>query len=317
MDAAFFQELGLPKPKHKLDVGSGTHAEQTAKIMVGVEKILMQDKPDEILVQGDTNTVLGCALAAAKLNIAIGHVEAGLRSHDRTMPEETNRIVTDHLSRHLFAPTLLAKNNLIREGISEEMIRVTGNTVADAVFQNIEIAEKHETIFRKLDVNPNEYFLLTAHRQENVDEKVNVERLFKGLSRLYTVSKVPILFPVHPRTLKRLNEFSIPVPEGVRLIKPLGYLDFLLLEKNARLILTDSGGVQEEACILQVPCLTLRENTERPETLEVGGNVLVGLDPERIVAGALAMLQRNRSWSNPFGDGRSGKRIVDILLDHH
>lgn len=316
LDAAFFHELELPKPTYKLDVGSGTHAEQTGKILVGLESILMRDKPDAVLVQGDTNTVLGSALAAAKLNIDIGHVEAGLRSWDRTMPEEVNRLLTDHLSRYLFAPTKEAKNNLLREGIDAKRTWVTGNTVVDAVLENIEIASQRLHILRDLDVESGQYFLLTAHRQENVDDPAKLKDLIVALETLYSTYDLPILFPAHPRTLKRLLEFDLSVPEGVRVIEPQGYLEFLLLEKFARLILTDSGGIQEEACVLHVPCVTLRENTERPETLNTGGNILTGTDPRRILKAASTMLAAETLWENPFGDGQSGKRIIEILLSN-
>jgi UDP-N-acetylglucosamine 2-epimerase (non-hydrolysing) len=314
LDAAFFHELELPIPNYKLDVGSGTHAEQTGKILVGLESILMRDRPDVVLVQGDTNTVMGSALAAAKLNIDVGHVEAGLRSWDRTMPEEVNRLLTDHLSRYLFPPTEKAKINLLREGIDEKKIWVVGNTVVDAVLQNIEIAHQRSSVLHDLDVAPREYFLLTAHRQENVDNRTKLENLIAALQGLYSAYGIPILFPAHPRTSKRLWEFGLSMPEGVRIIGPQGYLAFLLLEKSARLILTDSGGIQEEACILHTPCITLRENTERPETLDVGGNVLTGMDPERILKAASTMLSAETSWVNPFGDGHSGKGIIETLL---
>ena len=314
LDAAFFHGLELPRPDYKLDVGSGTHAEQTGKILVGLESILIRDKPDVVLVQGDTNTVMGSALAAAKLNVDVGHVEAGLRSWDRTMPEEVNRLLTDHISRYLFAPTEKAKANLLREGIDEKKILVVGNTVVDAVLQNIEIAHQRSSILRDLDVAPGRYFLITTHRQENVDNQTKLESLIAALEALYSTYAIPILFPAHPRTSKRLREFGLSVPEGVHIIDPQGYLAFLLLEKSARLILTDSGGIQEEACILHVPCVTLRENTERPETLDVGANVLTGMDPERILEAVSTMLSAEATWANPFGDGNSGKRIIESLL---
>lgn len=314
MDAAFFHDLELPKPGHKLNVGSGTHAEQTGKIMVGLERILIHDRPDVVLVQGDTNTVLGSALSAAKLNVDVGHVEAGLRSWDRTMPEEINRVLTDHLSRYLFAPTEKARTNLLQEGIDGEKIRVTGNTVVDAVLQNIEIAEQRSHILHDLDLEPGKYFLLTAHRQENVDDRAKLENLIVAMQDLYSIYGLPILFPAHPRTLKRLNEFGLPVPEGVYVLEPQGYLEFLLLEKSARAILTDSGGIQEEACILHVPCITLRENTERPEALDTGGNVLAGTEPKRILQAVSTTLSTEATWMNPFGDGQSGKRIIEGLL---
>ncbi|MDV2482018.1 UDP-N-acetylglucosamine 2-epimerase (non-hydrolyzing) [Methanoculleus sp. Wushi-C6] len=315
MDAMFFDELELPQPEYKLNVGSGTHAEQTGKIMVGLERILLRDRSDVVLVQGDTNTVLGSALSAAKLNVEVGHVEAGLRSWDRTMPEEVNRLLTDHIARYLFAPTETAETNLLREGIDGKKIWVTGNTVVDAVFQNIKIAQQRSDIHHDLGLEPGQYFLLTAHRQENVDDRERLERLIGAMRDLYTAYNLPIVFPAHPRTLKRLDEFGLSVPEGLRILDPQGYLEFLLLEQSARAILTDSGGIQEEACILHVPCITLRENTERPETLDVGANVLAGTEPHRILNAVSAMLSREASWANPFGDGQSGRKTVEILLD--
>jgi UDP-N-acetylglucosamine 2-epimerase (non-hydrolysing) len=312
MDRIFFEELELPQPKYNLDVGSGTHAEQTGKIMIGVEKVLMKERPDVVLVQGDTNTVLAGALAATKLHIEVGHVEAGLRSYDRRMPEEINRILTDHISDYLFAPTEKAKQNLLREGIDENKIFVTGNTIVDAVYQNLEIAKRKVNVLKGLGLKPKEYFLVTAHRQENVDVKERLKGILKGLELIHNEFSMPVVFPIHPRTQKRIKEFGLSL-DGVTVINPLGFLEFLQLEANARLVLTDSGGVQEETCILGVPCVTLRDNTERPETLEVGSNVIVGTKPERILKGVKTMLNRENNWKNPFGDGKAGKRIIEIL----
>jgi len=312
MDRVFFEELELPQPRYNLDVGSGTHAEQTGKIMIGVEKVLMKERPDFVLVQGDTNTVLASALAAAKLQIKIGHVESGLRSYDRRMPEEINRVLTDHISDYLFAPTENAKKNLIKEGINEKKIFVTGNTIVDAVYQNLEIAKKKKSLLDELGLNPKNYFLVTVHRQENVDVKERLKSILRGLELVSKEFSMPIIFPIHPRTKKRIKEFGLSL-NNVEVISPLGFLEFLQLEANARLVLTDSGGVQEETCILGVPCVTLRDNTERPETLEVGSNVLVGTNSERILEGVKIMLSKEESWINPFGDGKAGERIVGIL----
>ncbi|AIY90186.1 UDP-N-acetylglucosamine 2-epimerase [Geoglobus acetivorans] len=313
MDRVFFEELELPQPKYNLDVGSGTHAEQTGRIMIGVEKVLMKEKPDVVLVQGDTNTVLAGALAAAKLHIRVGHVEAGLRSYDRRMPEEVNRVLADHVSDYLFAPTEKARQNLLREGIDEDKIFVTGNTIVDAVYQNLEIAERKVNVLRELGLKPKEYFLVTAHRQENVDVRERLKGILRGLKLIREEFSVPVVFPVHPRTRKRVEEFGLDM-SGIEVIDPLGFLEFLQLEANARLVLTDSGGVQEETCILGVPCVTLRDNTERPETLEVGSNVLVGTKPERILEGVRTMLNKENSWKNPFGDGRAGERVVGTIV---
>lgn len=313
LDKLFFNQLNLPKPKYTLDIGSGTHAEQTGKMMIKIEKVLQKEEPEIVLVEGDTNTVLAGALAAYKLYIKVGHVEAGLRSYDRRMPEEINRKLADHCSDFLFAPTEKARQILLSEGIDEKKIFVTGNTIVDAVYQNIEIANRKVDILDKLNLNKNEYFLVTAHREENVDAKNRLKGILKGLELVYKKFNLPIIYPIHPRTEKRIKEFSLKVPEGVKLINPVGFLEFLQLEANAKLVLTDSGGVQEESCILKIPCVTLRDNTERPETLEVGSNILAGTNPEKIVKCAEFMIQKERNWKNPFGDGRASKRILDIL----
>ena len=313
LDKIFFQELSLPEAKYNLDVGSGSHAEETGKMLMGIENILMEEKPDVVLVEGDTNTVLAGALAASKLHIKVGHVEAGLRSHDRNMPEEINRILADHCSDYLFAPTEKAKENLLKEGILMNNIFVTGNTIVDAVYQNLEIAKMKADVLTKLDLEKGGYFLVTAHRQENVDVKERLKDILDGLELIYSEFNHPIIYPIHPRTMKRLREFGLEVQKGVRLIEPVGFLEFLQLEANAKLILTDSGGVQEESCILKVPCVTLRDNTERPETIEVGSNILVGVNQDKILEGAEKMLSKERNWKNPFGDGRASERIVGVI----
>jgi UDP-N-acetylglucosamine 2-epimerase (non-hydrolysing) len=311
MDRAFFEELDLPEPKYNLDVGSGTHADQTGRILVGIEKVLMEEKPEIVLVQGDTNTVLAGALAAAKLHIRVGHVEAGLRSFDRTMPEEINRVVADHLSYHLFAPTETARQNLLAEGIEDYRICVTGNTIVDAVFQSLELSKKKATVLKDLELKPGEYFLVTSHRQENVDSPETLRSIIMGLEAIHKEYSRPIIFPMHPRTQKMVEQFMIPL-DGISVIEPVGFLDFLQLESNAYLVLTDSGGVQEETCILSVPCVTLRENTERPETIEVGSNVLAGTGAGEILAAVRQMLSRPRTWTNPYGDGMAGRLIVTM-----
>jgi UDP-N-acetylglucosamine 2-epimerase (non-hydrolysing) len=310
LDKIFFDDLELPAAKYNLDVGSGSHAEETGKMLIGIEKVLKEEKPDIVLVEGDTNTVLAGALAASKLHIKVGHVEAGLRSYDRTMPEEINRALADHVSDYLFAPTEKAKENLLREGIEENKIFVTGNTIVDAVYQNLEIAKRKVNSLKKLNLNPGGYFLMTAHRQENVDIKERLKGVLEGLELVYRKFNFPTIYPIHPRTKKKIKEFGLEVPNGVELIEPLGFLEFLQLEVNATLVLTDSGGVQEETCILKVPCVTLRDNTERPETLEVGSNVLAGVNQNKILEGVKIMLDRKRNWNNPFG----GNMITKILI---
>ena len=315
MDKVFFEELELPEAKYNLEVGSGLHAEQTGKIMAGVENVLIKDRPQAVLVQGDTNTVMAAALAACKLGIKVGHVEAGLRSYDRTMPEEINRVVADHISDYLYAPTPLAKANLLSEGVRKGVL-VTGNTVVDAVHQNRRIALRKSKALLTFGVQPGQFMLATAHRAENVDDPRRLRNLLSGLDRVTEEFGLPLVFPAHPRTRNRMKEFNLHA-EKVLVTDPIGYLDFLQLQSSARLILTDSGGIQEEACILKVPCVTLRENTERPETLKVGSNMLAGTDPTRILKAARLMMKKRRSWRNPFGNGRTGKRIVEHLQKRH
>jgi UDP-N-acetylglucosamine 2-epimerase (non-hydrolysing) len=314
MDRLFFEELTLPEPNYNLDVGSGTHAEETAKILTGVEKVLLKEKPDVVLVEGDTNSVLAGALAAVKLGVKVGHVEAGLRSYDKRMPEETNRILTDHMSDFLFAPTEGAKRNLLREGILGSKIFVTGNTIVDVAIQNSGLLTNASDFLSDLNVEGNDYFLVTAHRQENVDDRERFQGILDGLKLICDEFGLPLIYPMHPRAKKRIREFALN-PEGITLMDPVGYLRFLRLESRAKLILTDSGGIQEEACILGVPCVTLRDNTERPETLEVGSNVLAGTRPKEIVKMTRLMLSKSTKWTNPFGDGNAGRKIVEELCN--
>jgi len=314
MDRVFFEQLKLPEAKYNLDVGSGSHAEQTGKMLIGIEYVLNRERPDVVLVQGDTNTTLAGALAAVKLGMKVGHVEAGLRSYDRRMPEEVNRRMADHCSDILFAPTEKSRGILIKEGIPEDRIFVTGNTIVDAVLQNLKLSEGNNRVFKELGVDEGGYFLATVHRQENVDDEKRFRGILKGLRKVREEFGFPVLYSVHPRAKKRIHAFKIEV-SGVRLIEPLDYLSFLRLESGAKLVLTDSGGIQEETCILGVPCVTLRYNTERPETLEVGSNVLAGTEPEEIVKKVEYMLNRPKGWPNPFGDGRAGERIVRIVRD--
>jgi len=313
MDRVFFEQLELPEANYNLDVGSGSHAEQTGKMLIDIEKVLQKEDPDVVLVEGDTNTVLAGALAAVKLGISIGHVEAGLRSYDRGMPEEINRVLADHSSDYLFAPTEKSKQILLGEGIAEEKIFVTGNTVVDAVFQNLEISKSKRNVLDDLGLNSGEYILATVHRQENVDNEGRLRGIIEGLEKTKDLG-FDLVYPVHPRARKCLKTFGVK-PNGLRLVEPLDYLSFLQLESNARLVLTDSGGVQEEACVLGVPCVTLRDNTERPETLEVGANVLAGTNPFVIVDKVKLMLDRRNNWENPFGDGEAGRRIVRLLME--
>jgi UDP-N-acetylglucosamine 2-epimerase (non-hydrolysing) len=312
MDRVFFRDLELPDPEVQLAVKSGgRHGEHTGRMLEAVEDVLLERRPSVVLVQGDTNSVLAGALAAAKIGgMRLGHVEAGLRSYDREMPEETNRIVADHLSDYLFPPTDLCRQTLLREGIDASKIHMTGNTIVDAVFQNLRIAKKKSSIARP----SGDYYLMTLHRQENVDRREVLAAIFEGVSRVLRRHPAPLLFSVHPRTLARLKRFGLKVPKGIELLKPVGFLDFLTLEEGARLVLSDSGGVQEETCILRVPCVTLRTSTERPETVTAGGNVIAGHRPADIEKAAERMLRVERKWKNPFGDGKSAERIVRVAV---
>lgn len=308
----FFKDLELPKPKYNLNIGSGLHGEQTGKMIIEIEKTLRKEKPDIILVQGDTNTVLAGVLAAAKMCIKIGHIEAGLRSYDNNMPEEINRIIADHCSDYLFAPTQKAKKILINEGIAKDKIFITGNTIVDAVYQNLKI--NNSLIIDRLKLSPKKYFLLTIHRQENVDNKERFVNILKGIGIVYKKYQLPIIYPIHPRSEKMIQKFKIAIPEGVQIIVPVGYLHFLYLQKNAKLTFTDSGGVQEETCILKVPCVTLRENTERPETIDVGANILASTNVADITKVTEIMMKRKNRWRNPFGNGKSAKIILDKII---
>jgi UDP-N-acetylglucosamine 2-epimerase (non-hydrolysing) len=314
MDGVFFEELGLPVPHANLAVGSGTQAYQVGAIVSGIAPIYERERPDWALVEGDTNSVLAAGLAAQKLGIRVGHVEAGLRSYDRTMPEEINRILTDHLSDHLYAPTLRAKHTLRGEGVAESRIFVTGNTVVDELQRQRARAEA-TGVTTRFGVVPKRYALATVHRAENTDREPRLLGIVRGLSAVSAATGLEVLCAVHPRTAQRLQALGLGWGRGVRALPPLPYLDFLGLHAQAALTLTDSGGLQEEACCLGVPCVTLRDNTERPESVDAGANLLVGAETEAIVSGARRMLAAAGGWANPFGDGRAAHHILDALLD--
>ncbi len=311
MDQVFFDDLRLPEPKYHLNVGSGEHGAQTGAMLAGIERIFASDMPDMALVQGDTNTVLAGSLVASKSTARLGHVEAGLRSFDRDMPEEVNRVVSDHLSGLLFAPTETAQGHLLSEGISPKSVFVTGNTVVDALRAHVALSEER---YGSDPVTERDYILVTAHRQENVDNPQRLRSILNAMGRLVGDFGMDVVFPAHPRTVKMMSHFGYTPPHGVSVIDPVGYLRFLQMEARASLIVTDSGGIQEEACILGVPCVTIRDNTERPETVDVGANIVAGTDEDSIVTKADVMLSEQRTWANPYGDGASGKRIIDICL---
>jgi UDP-N-acetylglucosamine 2-epimerase (non-hydrolysing) len=308
MNKVFFDELNIPEPDYHLDVGSGNHGEQTGEMLKRTEEVLIKEKPDLVLVFGDTNSTLAGALAAIKLHIKVAHVEAGLRSFDKKMPEEINRILTDHCSDLLFCPTETAVENLKKKGIIKAAY-LTGDVMVDALKENIEIAERKSKILNELYLNPKEYYLATLHRSENTD---NFERLKNIVAAFCEISN--LIFPCHPRTEKYLKQFGLwdKLTREVNAIKPLGYLDMLVLEKNANKILTDSGGVQKEAYIFKVPCITLRENTEWVETVEDGWNVLVGADKEKIIT-MTNEFEPEGKQRNVFGSGDASEKIMKII----
>ncbi len=324
LDKVFFEELSLPAPNHALGAKSGSHAKQTGRIMAGVEDVFAKEKPDAVFVQGDTNTVLAGALAAYKLGVFIAHVEAGLRSFDRRMPEEANRVMADHVSDYLFAPTEQAKKNLESEGIGKKelitwrgpftpKIFVSGNTSVDAANQNLGLAEEAlPNYLESLGLSEKEYLLVTAHRAENVDEKETFKEFLRAFNELASETGKKVVYPVHPRSKKRIQEFGLNTG-NVELIEPPGYLEFLLLEKGAHRILTDSGGVQEEACTLGVPCVVLRKSNDRPESIDAGAARLGGVKKDSIKA-AFHELDSVKKWENPYGDGNASKKIVDEVV---
>ena len=310
MSAVFFEELGIRAPDHSLDVGSGTHAVQTARVMTMFEPLLDDLRADVVVVVGDVNSTLACTLVAAKAVVPVAHVEAGLRSRDWSMPEEVNRVVTDRLSTYLLAPSPDAVENLRDEGEPDEEIHLVGNVMVDTLLANLERATSSDAL-QRLGVHPAQYGLVTLHRPATVDDN---QVLTAVVGALATVSEeCPLLFPVHPRTRTRLADIALP--DSLRLTDPLGYLDFIALQASARIVLTDSGGVQEETTVLGVPCLTLRDNTERPVTVSEGTNRLVGRDPGVIIAEARRVLAGGVAPRRPaLWDGRAGDRIADVLL---
>lgn len=317
MSDAFFRDLELPKPDRYLGVGSGTHAAQTAAVMERFEPVALDERPDWVLVVGDVNSTLACALVCVKLGIKVAHVEAGLRSRDRSMPEEINRLLTDQIADLLFTPSQDGDANLLAEGIPSARIRFVGNVMIDSLFQNLERAKK-SSIKDQLSLVDQRYAVLTLHRPSNVDNRETFERILSALETI--AEKVPIIFPVHPRTRKTIAELGLTERvakiKSLRLIDPLGYIDFLALYSPASLVLTDSGGLQEETTALGIPCLTLRENTERPITVEHGTNVVVGTDTSRIVAEARLALdseERMVPRQPPLWDGHTAERICDVL----
>lgn len=320
MSDAFFDDLGLPRPDIYLGVGSGSHAAQTAKIMTEFEPVVLEHQPDWVVVVGDVNSTIACALVCSKLGIRVAHVEAGLRSRDRSMPEEINRILTDSISDLLLTTSQDADENLAGEGIPPEKIRFVGNVMIDSLLEHLQLSAS-SAIREDLGLTEKSYAVLTLHRPSNVDD----EKTFSGISDalIEIANKLPIIFPVHPRTRAKIEEFGLGeklTNAGILMIEPLGYLDFMRLYSGARLVLTDSGGLQEETTVLGIPCLTLRNNTERPITIEMGTNTLVGTDGGNILEAAMNVLNRAANETGkkipPLWDGKAAVRICDELLNH-
>ncbi len=334
MDKVFFEELDLPQPHYHLGVGSGSHGKQTGIMLERIEAILQKEKPEVVLVYGDTNSTLAGALAAAKLNIPVAHVEAGLRSYNQAMPEEINRLITDHLSTFLFCPTAQAVQNLLKEGIRDgkgKIVKNVGDVMYDSILYYSKLAESRSTILQELNLaiqksevrsqklklrTPN-YYLATLHRAENTDDPKRLKSILKALNEIG--KDAPVILPLHPRTKKMMKIYNLsPDIHRIKLIDPVSYLNMLILEKNAMAILTDSGGVQKEAYWLRVPCLTLRDETEWVETVESGWNVLVGAGTRKILKG-LEHLERRRSFRRGmelFGDGKAGEKILQVIIRH-
>ncbi len=321
MSQQFFIDLELKEPDFNVGVGSGSHGKQTATMIKSIEEILLTEKPDIVMVEGDTNTVLAGAIASSKLNIAAGHVEAGLRSYDKTMPEEINRLIADICSTMFFVPTEESAMNLLFENVNPHEIFITGNTIVDACIRHLEIAKRKSSILSELNVS-GDILTLTMHRAENVDDP---ERLGNIIDALVRLEDITVIFPMHPRTVKALKKFGfynkLEHAPHIKLTKPLGYLDFLLLLSKSKFVMTDSGGLQEEAITLNIPCMTLRYNTERPETVKAGGNILVGAETDKIlktfnhISSDPALYKRMKQAQNPYGDGRAAENILKSIMD--
>lgn len=314
MSGVFFKDLVLPEPNLFLGVGSGCQGEQTGKIMIEFEKAVMKEKPDLIIVVGDVNSTLACAVVASKLLIPLAHVEAGLRSFDRTMPEEINRIVADVLSDYLFTTEQAANENLKKEGIKETKVFFVGDVMIDSLLKSSKIADK-SNILTDLNLSPQDYGLVTLHRAGNVDTREALKEIMSALDEI--AGKIKLIFPMHPRTRKNIEKFGIKAKQkNIVFTDPLGYIDFLKLEKNAKLVLTDSGGIQIETTVFNIPCLTIRNNTERPATIELGTNQLIGTKKENIINSAFSLLDgkyKIRKKLPDVWDGKAAKRIINIL----
>lgn len=313
LDKIFFKELGLPKPDYRvLEMKTAIfHGQQTAKMLEGIEKILLKEKPKIVIVGGDANTNLAGALAARKLGIILVHLEAGLRSYDWSMPEEHNRVMIDHISDILLAPTRKAVKNLQYDRVNGR-IYLVGNVISDSVLENKKLSKSKSKILEELKIEKEKFILLTLHREENVDNVEKINLIINSINELSEKTDFKIIFPIHPRTKNRVNQFKIKINEKVNLIEPVGYFDFLTLMANSAIILTDSGGIQEESCILNIPCITLRDNTERPETVKIGANKIVGSNKKQILKETQKFLNNKKKWRNPYGNNVA-KKIIVIL----
>ncbi|WP_057977293.1 non-hydrolyzing UDP-N-acetylglucosamine 2-epimerase [Caloramator mitchellensis] len=307
MSSIFFDELDIPKPDYNLNVGSGNHGNQTGNMLIKIEEVILNEKPDAVLVYGDTNSTLAGALAASKLLIPVIHVEAGLRSFNKAMPEEQNRVLTDHISDLLFCPTETAVKNLKNEGIEKGVYNV-GDVMFDSILYNIEIAKEKSNILDRLNLASKEFILVTIHRAENTNYKDKLTNIFNALKD----SGEKVILPLHPRTKKFLADYGIDVGENIEIIEPVGYLDMIMLESAAKKIVTDSGGVQKEAYFLDVPCVTMRRETEWVETVKDGWNILVDSDYEKILD-AINNFEPKTKKSNYFGDGKASEHIAELL----
>nr|WP_303714914.1 UDP-N-acetylglucosamine 2-epimerase (non-hydrolyzing) [Methanoculleus marisnigri] len=311
LSEVFFRDLGIPAPDYHLEIGSGSHGVQTGRMLAAIEEVIAKEEPEIVLVYGDTNSTLAGALAAAKMHVPVAHVEAGLRSFDRRMPEEVNRVLTDHCSDLLLCPTATAVRNLAAEGVTAG-VHLAGDVMVDALQQNLPLAEERSTALADFGLSPKGYFLATVHRASNTDDPAALRAIMEAFALL----DAPVVFPVHPRTQKKLAGYGIEPAANVRIVEPLPYFDMLALLSGARAVLTDSGGVQKEAYILEVPCVTLRENTEWVETVEDGWNVLVGADTDQIVAEAEKVAGSRSPQSARFGDGHAAERIAAIIREY-
>lgn len=314
MSEIFFNELNIPKEKYNLNVGSGSHGVQTGKMIEGIENILLQEKPDWVLIYGDTNSTMAGALAAVKLHIPVAHVESGMRSFNRSMPEEINRVVSDHVCTLNLCSTVTSMENLKNEGLANTSI-LTGDVMYDCAVKFADLAEKHCDPLMKFELTRKKYVLMTCHRAENTDDKLRISQIVEAVNMI--AETIPVIYPIHPRTRKLLKEYGLDFSDQVQVVDPVGYFEMLVLEKNAALILTDSGGVQKEAFFYNVPCVTMRDETEWVETVKLGFNVIAGADTETIVK-AVEKFSANPPQSvssSPYGDANSAEKIINAILE--